>query len=69
MGGDIRQGCIFSTDLAVIDELEDKEGISIGGININNIGYAHDTVLIADTKDTVIQVGRWFERRSQYTKQ
>ena len=53
----VRQGCVLSPDLfsiysqAVIDELEDMEGIRIGGINTNNIRYADDTVLIADTEE------------------
>ena len=33
-----------------MDELEDVEGIKIGSRNINNIRYADDTVLIADTE-------------------
>lgn len=33
----------------VINELEDMEGLIIGGKNINNIRYAEDTVLIADS--------------------
>ena len=36
---------------AVIDELEEMEGIRIGGINMNNIRFADDTVLIADTEE------------------
>ena len=53
----VRQGCVLSPDLfslysqAVMDELVDMEGIRIGGININNIRYADDTVLIADTEE------------------
>ena len=44
----VRQGCVLSPDLfsiysqAVIDELEDMEGIRIGGMNTNNIRYADD---------------------------
>ena len=34
---------------AVMNELEDIEGVKVGGSNINNIRYADDTVLIADT--------------------
>ena len=53
----VRQGCVLSPDLfslysqAVVDELETMEGINIGGTNINNIRYADDTVLIADTEE------------------
>ena len=53
----VRQGCVLSPDLfslysqAVMDELEELEGIRIGGTNINNIRYADDTVLVADTEN------------------
>ena len=53
----MRQGCVLSLDLfslysqAVMDEMEDLEGIKVGGMNINNIRYADDTVLIADTEE------------------
>ena len=30
--------------------LEDLEGISIGGLNVNNIRYADDTVLMVDSE-------------------
>ena len=51
----VRQGCVLSPDLfslysqAVMNELEDIEGVKVGGSNINNIRYADDAVLIADT--------------------
>ena len=53
----VRQGCVLSPDLfslysqAVMDEMEDLEGVTVGGMNINNIRYADDTVLIADTEE------------------
>ena len=53
----VRQGCVLSPDLfslysqAVVDELEELEGIRIGGINLNNIRFADDTVLIADSEE------------------
>ena len=53
----VRQGCVLSPDLfslysqAVIDELENMDGVRFGGVNINNIRYADDTVLIADTEE------------------
>ena len=34
----------------VMNKLEDAEGIKIGGININNIRYADNTVLISDQR-------------------
>ena len=53
----VRQGCVLSPDLfslytqLVMDELAELEGISIGGRNINNIRYADDMVLIADSEE------------------
>ena len=58
----VRQGCVLSPDLfsiysqAVMDELEDLEGIRIGGVNINNIRYADDTVLFADTEEKLLML-------------
>ena len=52
----IRQGCVLSPDMfslygqRCMEELEEMEGISIGGRNVNNIRYADDTVLIADSE-------------------
>lgn len=52
----VRQGCVLSPDLfslygeIIMRNIREYEGISIGGRNINNIRYADDTVLIADTK-------------------
>ena len=34
-----------------MDNLEHLEGIKIGGINMNNIRYADDTVLLADSEE------------------
>ena len=53
----VRQGCVLSPDLfslysqLVMDEMEQLDGIKIGGRNINNIRYADDTVLLADTEE------------------
>ena len=50
----VRQGCVMSPDLfnlyseMVMRQLQDIEGIKIGGYNINNVRYADDTVLVAD---------------------
>ena len=69
----VRQGCVLSPDLfslhsqAVMDELGDLEGIRIGGININNIRYADDTVLIADTEEKLLRlVDSWKEECGRY---
>ena len=34
-----------------MDKLEDVEGIKIGGMNINDIRYADDPVLISDSEE------------------
>ena len=53
----VRQGCILSPDLfslysqRVMDELEGMEGVKVGGRNINNIGYADGTVMVADSEE------------------
>ena len=53
----VRQGSVLSPDLfslypqVIMDEMVDMEGVNMGGLNINNIRYADDTVLIADTAD------------------
>ena len=55
----VRQGCVLSPDLfslytqLVMDELKDMEGVRIGGRNLNNIRYADDMVMIADSEDTL----------------
>ena len=35
----------------ILRELEDLPGLVVGGHNINNIRYADDTVLIADSEE------------------
>ena len=53
----VRQGCVLSPDLfslytqIVMDELAEYEGVKIGGRNINNIRYADDMVMIADSQE------------------
>ena len=53
----VRQGCVLSPDLfalygeKIMANIEDDEGIIVGGRNINNIRYADDTVLIADSEE------------------
>jgi hypothetical protein len=53
----VRQGCALSPDLfniyskMILRNVEDVEGIKIGGNNCNNIRYADDTVLIASNEE------------------
>ena len=60
IGKGIRQGCILSPSLfnlyaeyimqnARLDEAQ--AGIKIAGRNINNLGYADDTTLMAESKE------------------
>ena len=53
----VRQGCVLSPDLfnlyseVIMRDLMELDGIKFGGRNLNNIRYADDTVLIADSED------------------
>ena len=53
----VRQGCFLSPELfnlyseIIMRDLMDLGGIKFGGRNINNIRYADDTVLIADSEE------------------
>ena len=53
----VRQGCVLSPDLfslygeMIMRNIKDCEGIRIGGQNINNIRFADDTVLVADSEE------------------
>ena len=50
----VRQGCVLSPNLfniyteKIFREVEDMKGINIGGVNINNLRYADDIVLLAE---------------------
>ena len=50
----VRQGCILSPNLfnlyteKIFREVEDMKGINIGGVNINNLRYTDDPVLLAE---------------------
>ena len=64
----VRQGCVMSSDLfnlyseTIFRKLEDIPGFNINGVNLNNLRYADDTVLIAESQkqlqrllDTVVK--------------
>ena len=50
----VRQVCVLSPNLfnvyteKIFREVEDMKGVNIGGVNINNLRYADDTVLLAE---------------------
>ena len=49
----VRQGCVLLPNLfnlyteKIFREIEDMEGVNVGGYNINNLRYADDTSLLA----------------------
>ena len=51
------KGCILSPDLfsvyseVLINALEDLNGVSVGGVNMNNLRHADDTVLMAKSEE------------------
>ena len=50
----VRQGCVLSPNLfnlyteKIFREVEDMKGVNNGGVNINNLRYVGDTVLLAE---------------------
>ena len=55
----MRQGCVLSPSLFnlytehIFRSLEDLEGVNIGGMNVNNLRYADDTALLAETSEAL----------------
>ena len=44
----VRQGCVYLIcTQKIFREIEDMEGVNVGGHNINNLRYADDTSLLA----------------------
>ena len=58
----VRQGCVLSPDLfslyseKIMNTVQDLEGVQIGDMNINNLRYADDTALIADSNEKLQKI-------------
>ena len=58
----VRQGCVLSPYLFniytefIFRESNELKGITIHGVNVNNLRYADDTALIADDKDNLQKI-------------
>ena len=68
----VRQGCILSPYLfnlyseAIMRNLEElDEGVNIGGTRINNLRYADDTTLLAESKEDLITLIRKVKEESE----
>ena len=49
----------------IMRAIREMEGVKIGGMNINNVRYADDTVLIADTKEKLQDLLETVRRASE----
>ena len=67
----VRQGCVMSPHLfsiygeIILRNIMGMEGIKVGGVNINNIRYADDTVIIADTTEKLQALVDMVKRESE----
>ena len=66
---------LFNLDTEMIfRHIEDMEGAIVGGVNINNLRYADDTVLLADRSlqtilNAVNEAGKAFNMKMNAKKQ
>ena len=55
----VRQGCVLSPCLfnlyteMIFRHIEEMEGVIVGGVSINNLRYADDTVLLAESEESL----------------
>lgn len=58
----VRQGCVLSPDLfslyteMIMRHIKELEGIRVGGVNLNNLRYADDTALFADSEEKLQKI-------------
>ena len=58
----VRQGCVLSSSLFnlytehIFRQIDELPGVKIGGRNINNLRYADDTVLLAETEEDLQKI-------------
>ena len=66
----VRQGCVLSPDLFalygenIMKALEDLVGVKVGGVNINNLRYVDDAVIIAESEEQLQQLMNVVEEES-----
>ena len=57
IGRCVTQGCILSPELfslyaeMIMRKINHMDGVKLGGLNVNNIGYADDTAIVADSEE------------------
>ena len=67
----VRQGCVLSPSLFnlytehIFRQIDEFPGVKIGGRNINNIRYADDTVLLAETEEDLKKIVDQVKRESK----
>ena len=67
----VRQGCVLSPDLftlyseVIMREIDTVEGFSVGGRNLNNVRYADDTVIVADSAEKLQELVRVLNEASE----
>ena len=67
----VRQGCVLSPSLSnlytenIFRQIDELPGVKIGGRNINNLRYADDTVLLAETEEDIQKIVDQVKRESE----
>ena len=67
----VRQGCVLNPSLFnlymehIFRQIDELPGVKIGGRNINNLRYADDTVLLAETEKDLQKIVDQVKRESK----